>query len=187
MTAFVALLRGVNVGGHNRIAMPDLRAVVESLGHGSVGTYIQSGNVVFSADAGSDAADEDRLGGSLRGALTGTLGLDVEVMVRSRASLTRVLSVVPFPVDDPKQVLIAFLAAAPAPEAAATLENVEAAPEEARVIGREAYLRLPNGVGRSILAPLIERRLKVAATGRNLATTRTVLAMLDDIVGSTAP
>ena len=82
---------------------------------------------------------------------------------------------------DPKRLLVDFLAAAPSPDARRSLEAVEAAPEAVRVVGREAYLDLPDGVGRSVLAPLVERRLRVAATGRNLATVRTLLAMLEAI------
>jgi uncharacterized protein (DUF1697 family) len=183
VTAFVGLLRGVNVGGRNRIAMADLREVAESLGHRDVATFIQSGNVVFSADHGSEPADEDRLGESIRVAIAARLDLEVDVMVRGRAALDRIVGAVPFPDADPKQLLVAFLATTPSPDARQALAAVEAAPEEARVIGREAYLHLPNGVGRSVLSPLLERRLRVSATARNLNTVRTLLAMLEAIEG----
>ncbi len=181
MTACVALLRGVNVGGRNRIAMTDLRGIVESLGHRDVATYIQSGNVVLASDGGSDPADEDRLGESIRIAIAERLGLEVDVMVRGRTALDRIVAAVPFPDADPKQLLVAFLAESPTPEARQALETIEAAPEEVRVVGREAYLHLPNGVGRSVLAPLLERRLRVRATARNLNTVRTLLRMLEGI------
>ncbi len=181
MTAFVGLLRGVNVGGRNRIAMAELREIVASLGHRDVATYIQSGNVVFVAEGGSGRSDEDRHGESIRTAIAARLGLEIEVMVRGRAALADILTSVPFPDRDPKQVLVAFLSAAPDPDGRRALETVEAAPEEVRVDGREAYLHLPNGVGRSVLAPLLERRLRVPATARNLTTVRTLLAMLEAI------
>lgn len=187
MSAFVALLRGVNVGGRNRIAMSDLREIVESLGHSRVATYIQSGNVVFAEAAPVEPPDPDVLSGALRAAIADRLGLDVDVMVRGREALARIVETVPFPDADPKQLLIAFLATAPTSEARKALESVDAAPEEVRVDGREAYLHLPNGVGRSVLAPLLERRLRVSATARNLTTTRALLAMLERIDGEALP
>ena len=159
--------------------MGDLRAIVESLGHTQAATYIQSGNVVFAAQAGPEPADQDLLAGELRAAITARLGLEVDVLVRDREALAGVIAAVPFIGADPRQVLIAFLATVPTAESRRALETVDAAPEAARVDGREAYLYLPNGVGRSVLAPLVERRLRVRATARNLATCRELLAMLE--------
>jgi len=184
VSTFVALLRAVNVGGRNRIAMTDLREVVESLGHAQVATYIQSGNVVFAAEAGLEPTDQDELARALRAAIGERLRLDIGVVVRDRASLARIVEAVPFPDADPKQLLIAFLAATPAPEAREALELAATWPEEVRLNGREAYLHLPNGVGRSVLAPLVERRLRTQATARNLATVRALLAMLEGIEGA---
>ncbi len=177
-TTYVALLRGVNVGGNARIRMVDLREIVESLGHGDVATYIQSGNVVFTAAAAGgaaathddptsdDRASDARLGTGIHDALTARLGLDVDVLVRSRDDLERTVADVPFPVADPKRLIVAFLARPPSAAAIRSLQAVDAAPEQVQVAGRVAYLDLPNGVGRSILAPLLERRLEVRATAR---------------------
>jgi len=181
LTAFVALARGVIVGGRNRLAMADLREIVERLGHIQVATHIQSGNVVFAAQAGPAPADHDALAVAISAAISGRLGLEVDVMVRDRGALAHIINAVPFPDADPKQMLVAFLDADPTPEARLALESVEAAPEQVWIHGREAYLHLPNGVGRSVLAPLLERRLRVRATARNLATCRELLAMLDRI------
>ncbi len=182
-TAWVALLRGVNVGGNARIRMADLREIVASLGHGDVATYIQSGNVVFTADAARDAAADEpapdaRLATGIHDALKARLGLDVDVMVRSRDDLQRTVADVPFHVADPKRLIVAFLSRPPSPEAIRSLAAVDAGPEQFRVAGPVAYLDLPNGVGRSILAPLIERRLEVRATARNLNTVQTLLSMM---------
>jgi len=174
---YVALLRGVNVGGARRVAMADLRELVESLGHQRVRTYIQSGNVIFSSDGDSAALDETALALGIRGRIADRLGLDVDVMVRSQHDLEAILGGVPFKDVDPKRVIIAFLSEAPTEAAVEALESIEAAPESVRVVDRVAYLNLPNGVGRSILVPQLERRLKVRATARNLATARTLLAM----------
>jgi uncharacterized protein (DUF1697 family) len=177
--AYVALLRGVNVGGRNRLAMADLREVIESLGHRQVKTYIQSGNAIFSTGEDDSRQDASVLAVGIRDRIAERLDLDVDVMVRDRDDLEAILAGVPFPDVDPKRLLIAFLSDAPSPEATRALESIEAGPEAARVVGRVAYLNLPNGVGRSVLAPQVERRLKVRATARNLATVRTLLAMTD--------
>ena len=106
---YVALLRGVNVGGARRVAMADLRELVESLGHQRVRTYIQSGNVIFSTDGDGVALDETALALGIRRRIGDRLGLDVDVMVRSRRDLEAILGGVPFTDADPKRVIIAFL------------------------------------------------------------------------------
>lgn len=176
---YAALLRGVNVGGRNRVAMTDLRAILESLGYVGVRTYIQSGNAIFRSDETADVGGEQALTAAIRGAVFERLHLDVDVMVRSRDDLAAALAADPFPDEDPKRLLIAFLSEAPSDDARRTFESIEAAPEAARIVGRTAYLDLPNGVGRSVLAPLLERRLGVRATGRNRTTVVTLLAMCD--------
>jgi uncharacterized protein (DUF1697 family) len=173
---YAALLRGINVGGNVRILMADLRETVESLGHADVVTYIQSGNVVFRTDS---KTAEAVLAGGIHDAIHERLGLDVDVMVRSRADLEEALAGVPFPVDDPKRLIVSFLAEPPRPEAVAALLAVDAGAEQIQVVGRVAYLDLPNGVGQSVLAPLLERRLRVRATARNLATVGKLLALMD--------
>ncbi len=180
---FVALLRGVNVGGRNRIAMADLRDILGSLGHREVRTYIQSGNAVFELAPDRAVPAESELAEGIRAAIATRLDLAIDVMVRSRDDLTAILAAVPPSATDPKRVLVAFLSAEPSAEARAALAAVDAAPEAVTVIGRTAYLDLPDGVGRSVLAPLLERRLKVRATARNLATVRTLLAMTDPPAG----
>ena len=176
---YVALLRGVNVGGRNRLAMADLRTIVESLGHVQVRTYIQSGNVIFSTAADGAVSDEATLALAIRTRIAERLDLSVEVMVRSQSDLEAALAGVPFPDVDPRRLLIAFLSETPTRDAAHALESIEAAPETAVVVDRVVYLHLPNGVGRSILAAQLERRLKVRATARNLATVRTLLSLCD--------
>ena len=178
-TTYVALLRGVNVGGRNRLAMADLRAILESLGHAHVRTYIQSGNAIFTSDAPGGAGAETALRARSVPGSPIVSGSRIDVIVRSRDDLAEALAAVPFRAADPKRLLVAFLAETPSADARRALELIEAAPESARVIGRTAYLDLPDGVGRSVLAPQFERRLKVRATARNLDTVRTLLAMAD--------
>lgn len=178
---FVALLRGVNVGGRNRLAMADLRELLEALGHREVRTYIQSGNAVFAVPPDGPPASEDGLALGIHAAIAARLDLDIDVMVRSRDDLAGALGSNPFPAAQPTRVLIAFLSETPSDEACAALGSVDAAPEAVRIVGRTAYLDLPDGVGRSVLAPLLERRLKVRATARNVATVTTLLGLCDAI------
>jgi uncharacterized protein (DUF1697 family) len=88
MPSHVALLRGINLGGRNKVAMADLRKVVESLGHGEVATYIQSGNVVFTSNHPDTAA----IAGEVGRALEATLGVRSSVVVLSRAELAKVIA-----------------------------------------------------------------------------------------------
>ena len=100
-----ALLRGINIGPNKRIAMADLRAIVESLGHTDVETYLQSGNVVFTPKR--RAKD---IAASLSAAIREATGHDVPVVVRTGAELARVVEANPYTVDDPTKVVVAFLA-----------------------------------------------------------------------------
>src|SRR5215813_3569200 len=101
MASHIALLRGINVGGHNKVAMADLRAVVTGLGHTDVATYIQSGNVLFT----SDEADTEVLGTALEEAITRSLGVKPSVIVLSREELARVVRDTPYP-DEPNPKLV---------------------------------------------------------------------------------
>lgn len=180
MTVYVALLRGINVGGHNKIAMADLRGVVADLGHGDVATYVNSGNVVLS----SARTDEERLGGELADAVRERLGVAPEVLVRPAAELERVVAANPYPGEpDPKKVHAIFLPAPPDDDArralATALERAgeRGSRDEAEVVGRVLYLHTPDGFGRSVLADLLARGATRAGTARNWATVTKLLDM----------
>ncbi len=189
---YVAFLRGINVGGNARILMADLRRIVESLGHTDVATYIQSGNVVFTTARAGDAKDDDvatedsaaddDLAAAIQAAIGGRLGLDIDVMVRSAAELAQAAEANPFPTAVPKRLLLVFLSERPSEEARAAFAAVDAAPEAAVVTDRTAYLHVPDGIGRAVLPTILERRLKVRGTARNLDTVRAVLALAHDSV-----
>ena len=166
MTTYVALLRGVNVGGHAKIGMAALRKLIADLGHTEVRTYVQSGNVVFrSADERPtvlECAIEERI--------KQDLGVSTTVLLRSADEIARVAANNPFleREDDAAKLHVAFLADEPDPDRAARFEPPPGQPEELALAGRELYLRYPNGSGRSKLNnAYIERRLGVAATNRN--------------------
>ena len=169
----VVLLRGVNVGGNNMVPMARLREIAEELGYTDVATYLQSGNLVVSADpkpAKVEAAVAD--------ALRTQLDVDAAVMVRTGDELAAVIAGNPFAeVTDPKRLLVNFLEAQPAAGKIEALDPDEFAPERFEFGDRCMYQSLPNGVGRSKLATAPwGRRLGVQGTGRNW---RTVLALRD--------
>lgn len=166
MTRFVALLRGINVGGRAKVAMPALRETCESIGFTNVVTYIQSGNLVLSSSLAAP-----RLAAALEAAIAERLGVEPSVMVRTHSELADVLANNPFP-DADATVHVAFLAAPLDARTVEGLRSVTFPPEEFAVRGAEIYLHLPNGMGRAKLpaALLNGRRLPVAATARNWRT-----------------
>ncbi|HLK46432.1 MAG TPA: DUF1697 domain-containing protein, partial [Acidimicrobiales bacterium] len=163
LTRYVALLRGVNVGGANRLAMADLRALVEGLGFERVETFIQSGNVLFDAPGRVDPA-------RLEQALADRSGLAVDVLVRSSAQLAAVLDANPFAGRDPATLHVAFLAQPLAASVEAGLERDRFLPEEFALAAGELYLCLPKGMGRAKLPAYLGRALGVPMTVRNWRT-----------------
>ncbi|PSL08264.1 uncharacterized protein (DUF1697 family) [Haloactinopolyspora alba] len=175
MARYVALLRGINLGGHNKVPMSDLRALVESLGHTEVSTYINSGNVVFTS--GTPELDRAGLARAVEEALATRVDVRVPVMVRSHAELADTLRVNPFPEAQPNRLLISFMQGTPDADAVARATEIESGADEFRVVGTTLFLHCPDGVGRSKLAASIEKRLGVPGTARNLTTVRKLLDM----------
>jgi uncharacterized protein (DUF1697 family) len=185
MATHVALLRGINVGGRNKVAMPALREVVSSLGHAGVSTYIQSGNVLFST-AHTDAA---ALAEALEGAIEGAFGIAVSVVVLSGDELAAILRGNPYPDEpDPRRVHVVFLNAEPPRD---LLDRIAKAQEAAAAkgsrdtitaAGRVLYLHTPDGYGNSELAQTLFRIAgpKGKATARNWATATKLLALCED-------
>jgi uncharacterized protein (DUF1697 family) len=172
---YAALLRGINVGRNKRVGMADLRALMEGLGHESVRTHLQSGNVVFEAPKRSDKT----LATGIEQAIAAELGMDVTVMVRRSDELAAVVAASPFAgrTDDPKQIHVAFLSEIPKAAAVKSFGAEEFAPDELEVAGREVHLLYPDGYARAKLThAVVEKRLGVRATSRNW---RTVQALAD--------
>jgi uncharacterized protein (DUF1697 family) len=173
MRTHIALLRGINVGGANKVAMADLRELVTSLGHSDVATYIQSGNVVFtSARAIKSAAP-------IEAELASALGLKTAVVLRTPAEMDAVIERNPYPDAEsgPSTLHVTFLVEPPAQAAVAKVDAASFAPEEFTVRQREVYLHLPNGIGRSKLATVLARNLGTRATTRNWNTVKKLAAM----------
>jgi uncharacterized protein (DUF1697 family) len=178
VSTWVALLRGVNVGGGNKVRMAELRATFEELGHTDVATYVNSGNVVFSAAAAD--VTESSLVESITAAIVDRHGLDVPVVVRAADDLARIAEGHP---DDggpiePKYLHVVFLDAAPSTDRTLDAEPYE--PDRFVVDGREIYSTYPDGSGRSKLTvEVFERAFGVTATARNLNTVRKLAALTD--------
>ncbi len=175
MTGFVAMLRGINVGGRNMVKMDALKAIHESLGFKGVRTHLQSGNVVFQAKS-ADAARIER-------AIEKTLNLALTVIIRNAAELRGAVRANPLPhrLSDPSAYVINFLSAEPEDRDALIAYE---GPEEHRLLGRELYIFYGDGMGRSKLTnALIERKLGVKATARNWNTV-TKLLELSEVLDS---
>ena len=192
MASHVALLRGINVGGRNKVPMADLREVVAALGHTGVTTYIQSGNVLFST-ADTDTA---KLAAALESAIEDRFGLWSSVVVLSRDELAGVLAACPYQDEpNPRLVHVVFLNAEPHPdllgriEAAASAGAAKGSRDAVQAAGRALYVHTPDGFGKSELAqnlfrivtpPSKQKKQALAATARNWATATKLLSLCEE-------
>jgi uncharacterized protein (DUF1697 family) len=179
MSVQVALLRGINVGSHNRIAMTDLRELLASLGYSDARTLVQSGNIVLTATLSSE-----QLGLELEREIAGKLGVETPVIVRTREELGAVVALDPLGdiADEHKLYQVSFLSAEPDPQALVNIAEVDVAPERFVHAGREIYAWHPDGIHSSQLARLLtDKRLGVTATARNWKTTTKLLEMADEL------
>jgi len=182
MTTYIALLRGINVGGHRLIKMADLKAMFEALGFGAAQTYIQSGNVVFQADE-----TEQPLRLRIEQQIAATFGFSVTVALRTHGELARVISACPFAPDaiaEGEHLYAALLTETPASAGIERLAASKIEPDEFRVLGREVYLLYRQNMRESQLTNnLVESRLGVPATSRNWRTLTTLAAMSRMLAG----
>jgi uncharacterized protein (DUF1697 family) len=173
---YVALLRGINVGGRNRLAMADLRALLLDLDCRDPRTYVQSGNAVFTSDR-DDAAG---LAAAIEARIAVALDLRPAVLLRTSEELSGIVAANPYAeaaAADPTRVHVAFLSAEPDDPATLTFDAEEFAPDAVSAGDRVRYLHLPGGMSRSRLAEALSRRRgDVQVTVRNW---RTVTALLD--------
>ena len=192
MASHVALLRGINVGGRNKVPMTDLREVATSLGHTGVTTYIQTGNLLFSS-ADTDTA---KLAAELESAIASRFGIWASVVVLSRDELAEVLASNPYPDEpNPKLVHVVFLNAEPPQDLLARIAAAEGAAaakgsqDTVRAAGRALFLHTPDGYGNSdlaqalfriISAPAKQKKQDLAATARNWVTATKLLSLCEE-------
>jgi uncharacterized protein (DUF1697 family) len=183
MPRYVALLRGINLGGRNRVAMADLRQLTEALGHTEVITYINSGNVVFT----SPDTDCGAIADALEQAIARSLAVRPAVVVLSRADLAQVIADNPFPDEaNPRCLHAVFRRLGLAPDAIAAVEEAQqrarakGSSDEAVSVGCALFLHTPDGLGRSELAAQLSRSgVQADGTARNWATVTRLAAILE--------
>ena len=174
MTTYIALLRGINVGGHNKLPMRDLVQDLEALGLENVSTYIQSGNVVFQTPRIARA----ELAAEIGAAIEHRHGFRPQVLLLSLEDLATAVSQNPYPqaIAEPKTLHFFFLETSPPAPDLARLAAAQTEREQFALVDKVFYLHAPDGIGRSRLAQIVEKALGVATTARNW---RTVSKLLD--------
>jgi uncharacterized protein (DUF1697 family) len=175
MKTYIALLRGINVGGARMLPMRELTLLLEKNGCIDVQTYIQSGNVIFRS-----ALNADRVAKQVTAAVSKSHGFEPRVFVLTPGELENAAAGNPFPEagENPKSVHVFFLAERPKQADLKSLEALKAGSERFLLKGNVLYLHAPDGVGTSKLAAQAERLLGVAATARNWRTVTRLLAMV---------
>ena len=178
---WIALLRGINVGGRNSLPMAELKSTFESAGCSSVQTYIQSGNVVFASSIKSRQSLNKRLGD----AIEEEFGFRPSVLLLTESDFRDAVANNPFAkvVADPKTLHFFFLDSIPKSPDLKGLDKLASATERYELIGSVLYLYAPDGFGRSKLAAGAEGKLGEAATARNLTT----IQKLGDMLSANTP
>ena len=172
MARWIALLRGINVGGHNKLPMKPLQEALTEAGFADVATYVQSGNIIFSHSGPASA-----LAATITGTIAARFGFQPGVKILSRAELAAASAANPFPGAEDKALHLFFLDGAPAPDHAAALDAIRAPSENWNLTGGVFYLHTPDGFGRSKLAAQAEKKLKTGATARNWRSIQALLAL----------
>ena len=177
MKTYIALFRGINVGGKNILPMKDLVALLENLGAQGVKTYIQSGNAVFQHKAESTS----QLSSKISAAIKASHGFEPQVFLLDLAEMEKVVAANPFPEaeSEPKTLHLSFLDSAPQNPDLKTLEEIKKDNERFKLIDNVFYLHAPDGIGRSKLAARAEKALGVAATARNWRTVGKIMALAE--------
>lgn len=177
MSRQVAFLRGINLASNRRVSMGDLRELLEGHSYEDVRTHLQSGNVILSSTVSGA-----RLERALERQLADGLGIEVEVLVRSRKQLADVVARDPLAkvAKNPSRYLVSFLRSTPPAKVVRDLAAADLAPEQFVIVGRELYAWHPDGVQRSKLNKLVAQRLGVTATARNWNTVTKLLELASE-------
>lgn len=178
MQTYIALFRGINVGGHNKLLMKDLRSLMKNLGYRDVDTYIQTGNVVFR----TEKSGREEIAERISSAVEHDHGFKPAVMLLEPKELKEAMAANPFPAADenPKTLHLMFLASIPPDPDFESLDEIKKESENYELKEKVFYLYAPEGIGRSKLAGKIDRALGVTMTGRNWRTVKKISEMLDN-------
>lgn len=177
MTRCVALLRGINVGGRNKLPMADLRALMAELGLTDVKTLLQSGNVLFDTDRAPDELVD--LGAELSAAIETAHGFTPHVLLLTGESFAEAMKTSPYAdIDDPATVHLFFCDGDPVAHANEALEALRAETERFVLTDRVVHLHAPDGVARSKFLAKAEQALGVPTTARNRRTAQRIVAAL---------
>ncbi|TBL73346.1 DUF1697 domain-containing protein [Paenibacillus thalictri] len=184
MATYIALLRGINVGGNNKIKMAELRHTLTALGLSRVQTYIQSGNVLFDAEE-----PEETLQSRIEQAIKADFGIELKVVLRKAEELRQVAANCPFSAAEVQEAAascrgeclhVAFLTGIPAQEGIDKVDSYKSASDDYRIIGREVYLLFRSSILDSKLANNLHK-LGVSATVRNWKTLSKLVSMADEM------
>lgn len=178
MARYIALLRGINVGGNKKVSMAQLRELMQGLGYTDVATLLQSGNAVFTSKEKSPA----KVGKQLETAIAKEFGFQVSVLIRTRDELAAAVQANPLPgaEEAPSQFVVTFLSDEPDPKRLKEIDPAAYLPDEFRVVGREIYARFPHGIRDSKLAVVLGGpKLGVTPTARNWNTVTKLLELAD--------
>lgn len=176
MNTWIALLRGINVGGNNILPMKDLRQLLEHEGFTDAKTYIQSGNCVFQ----SDLSSPDEIQCKISDGIENKFGFRPRIFVMDRSNLLQAIAANPYPegAEDPKSVHFYFLAGLATEPDLEALEAIQAPTERYLLTDHVLYLHAPDGIGRSKFAAQVEQKLGVATTARNFRTVLKIAELL---------
>jgi uncharacterized protein (DUF1697 family) len=179
METYIALFRGINVGGKNRLPMKDLVSTRENVGCQDVATYIQSGNAVFQSGEKDASLLSEKIGAEIKE----RHGFEPRVLLLASEEMERAMRSNPFPEaeSEPKTLHLYFLAAPPESTDLDALEGIKGDRERFVLADGVFYLHAPDGLGRSKLAANVERLLGVPATARNWRTVSKVMEMAEQL------
>jgi uncharacterized protein (DUF1697 family) len=185
MPVLISMLRGINVGGHNKVNMTALRALFESLKFEDPRTYVQSGNIIFR----SEEKISTTLTKKIQNAIEREFGCRPEVILRTTDEVRKAIAATPFSSRrklEPGKILVTFLDGEPGAEADVALLSLKSYPEELHLKGRELYIYFPNGAGRSKLPwSSVAKLLKTTGTARNWNSVTKMLAIAEEMEAGT--
>jgi len=175
MNRYIALFRGINVGGHNSLPMKELIAIMTSKGYANIQTYIQSGNIVFD----SEQAERQAISEDISQGIFDAKGFKPKVLLLDAQQWQQAIVYNPFTVTEGKQLHFFFLETPPQQPDLAKLDSVKTDTEQYLLTDKVFYLYAPDGIGRSKLADLVGKALGVVVTARNWNTVNKLSTMLD--------